>query len=222
MRTLVRFLIPLALTCLAVAAPRHNVRFGAGMPVELFLGPSETKSQKIEVRGLYVDSKLRDFTTGEPHEVTDRLFTVRKAYRLNDSLPDDAKKIPRWRWQRGGWLLVDRGSGRVTTLNLPKFDAYYSGASWYRDYIAYCGVSDNGEKLYAVVAQIGAKKPVVLKEIGAAHAKEEPESQCTVPKWQRDPMQVTFEPVAAAPVSFLVQGRRADAAAPENPEAAKD
>jgi hypothetical protein len=35
-------------------------------------------------------------------------------------------------------------------------------------------------------------------------------------------MRVTFEPVGAAAVSFLVQGRRADTAAPENAEAAKD
>ena len=36
--------------------------------------------------------------------------------------------------------------------------------SWFRDYVAYCGVSDTGEKLSAVVMQIGRKKPLLKKE----------------------------------------------------------
>ena len=56
----------------------------------------------------YVDAKLREFTMGEPHDVTDRIFVVRRAYRVNDWLPDDPKSVPKWRWQRSGWLLVDR------------------------------------------------------------------------------------------------------------------
>ncbi len=47
-------------------------------------------------------AKLKDFTTGDIHDVTDREFVVRRAYRINDSLPDDARKTPKWLWQRGG------------------------------------------------------------------------------------------------------------------------
>ena len=51
---------------------------------------------------------------------------------------------------------VDRLTGRVSQLNLPEFDPFYSTASWYRDYIAYCGVSEDGKKLYAVVPRSDA------------------------------------------------------------------
>ena len=204
MRTLVRATLALALVSVAAAAPRHTFRFGPSMSVELFVGPSEMTSQKIEVRALYVDSKLREFTTGEPHDVNDRLFVIRKAHRVEDPVPEDRKKVPKWRWQRGEWLLVDRTSGRTSTLKLPEFDSYYSAASWHRDFVAYCGVSDDGEKLYAVVTQIGSKKLLVRKEIGAAHQKEVPESQCAPPKWQQDGKQVTFEPAGSAPLSLPV------------------
>ena len=88
--------------------------------------------------------------------MTDRLIVVRRAFRLNDALPEEATSIPNWRWQRGGWLLVDRITGHVSPINLPEFDAFYSKAAWYRDYVAYCGVSDDGKNLYAVVAHWGA------------------------------------------------------------------
>ena len=62
-----------------------------------------------------VDGKIKEFTTGDIHEVTDRFFVVRKAFRVNDWLPDDEKpKEHRWKWQRGGWLLVDRTTTRIS------------------------------------------------------------------------------------------------------------
>jgi len=61
---------------------------------------------------------------------------------------------------------VDRLTGRVSQLNLAEFDPFYSTASWYRDYIAYCGVSEDGKKLYAVVAQVGRRKPILKKDVG--------------------------------------------------------
>ena len=220
MRTLTRVLLPIFCASLAVAATKSNVRFGGWMTVKFFIGPTQTESRQIQVRPLYVGSRLREFTTGEPHDVTDRLFVIRKAYRLNDSLPEEEpKKNPVWRWQRGGWLMVDRETGRISQLkNLPEFDPYYSNASWYRDYIAYCGVSEDGELLYAVITQIGRKKPLVLKQLGAAHSKEEPDSQCALPKWEREPMRVTFEPVGSTPFTLQVHGRHVDPASdhPDN------
>jgi len=56
-------------------------------------------------------------------EVTERLFVVRRAFRVNDSLADEA--TARWQWQRGGWLLVDRMTGRISAINLPEYDAFY-------------------------------------------------------------------------------------------------
>ena len=57
-------------------------------------------------------------------------------------------------------MRVDRISGRVSPINLPEFDAVYSAVNWYRDYAAYCGVSDDGKNVYAVVAQISRRRPV--------------------------------------------------------------
>jgi hypothetical protein len=110
-----------------------------------------------------VDARVKEFVTGAPHEITERLFVVRRVFRLNDGLPDDP--TPKWQWQRGGWLLVDRGTGRISPVNLPDFDASYSASSWYRDYVAYCGVSDDGKKTFAVVAQLNRRKPVLKKLI---------------------------------------------------------
>lgn len=186
--------------------------FGAWTKVQFFLGPTEDRSIEIKVRPLLVDGKTKEFTTGDIHEVTDRFFVVRKAYRLNDWLPDDEKpKEHHWRWQRGGWLLVDRTTMHITQLSLPEFDAFYSGASWFRDYVAYCGVSDDGDKLYAVVAQIGRRKPILKQKLGETKKAEVPESECAQPHWERNPIRVTFIPDGGQKQTFSVFGHAADA-----------
>lgn len=194
------------------ASKPHVITFGKTFNVKLFLGPTEAKSQDIKIRALTVDGKIKDFTTGEPHEITDTLFAIQRAYRVNDSLPQDEKSLPKWKWQRGGWITVDRTTGRVTQLKLPEFDPYYSSATWYRDYAAYCGVSDSGEKLFAIVAQIGNRKPVVKSSLGAASGGELPDSDCAPPQWQRQPSRVTFFPKNSKQVTFEVYGRAADVA----------
>ncbi len=210
------------LTAFSIAASKpHAISFGKIFTVKLFLGPTENKSQDIKIRALMVDGKIKEFTTGETHDITDELFAVRRAYRVNDTLPDDDKPVTKWKWQRGGWVLVNRSTGRVSQLKLPEFDPYYSEAVWYRDYVAYCGLSENAEKLYAVVAQLGTRKPVVRAPLGAATNGDIPESECETPVWQRQPMRVTFAPKNGKPkVSFEVHGRAADLAT--EPEAKED
>src|SRR3954465_3008040 len=93
-------------------AKQHVISFGKPLSVKLFVGPSEDKTLDIKVRALYVDAKIKEFTTGGPHDVTDRLFVVRRSFRVNNSLPVEEapvgqRKMPKWLWQRGGWLLVD-------------------------------------------------------------------------------------------------------------------
>jgi hypothetical protein len=216
MRTLRIALATAALVSLAAAAAKpHVIQFGKKTVVKLFVGPNEESSLQIGVQPLLVDGKIKEFTTGAPHDVTDRLFVVRRAFRINDQIGDDRSNPPRWKWQRGGWLLVSRDTGRVSQLTLPEFDPYYSAASWYRDYVAYCGVSDDGEKLYAVVAQVGRRKPIVRKDLGAAHGRDLPESECPAPEWQRQPARVTFAPVDANKITFEVRGRAADIAETE-------
>jgi hypothetical protein len=210
-RVVFGFFTLLILTASSPAASKpHVIALGKAFTVKFFLGPDEAKSQDIKIRALTVDGRVKEFTTGEPHDVTDQLFAIQRAFRVNDSLPEDHKTLPRWKWQRGGWLLVDRITGHVSQLRLPEFDPYYSAASWFRDYVAYCGLSDSGEKLYAIVAQIGNRKPLVRSSLGAASGGEMPDSECAPPDWQRQPMRVTFLPKAAKQVTFEVHGRAAD------------
>ena len=216
---LLAVVITCIVTAMSTAAKPKILTFGKWMPVKLFIGPTEDKTAPMNVRALMWDGKIKEFTTGEPYDVTDRLLVVRRAFRLNDNLPAENKKQPRWVWQLGGWLLVDRTNGRVANVVLPEFDPFYSEASWYRDYVAYCGVSENSEKLYAVVAQVGRKKPILRKELGRASNGETPDSECGAPQWERNPARVTFLPKNAAKVTYAVQGHAADLVPEEVDEA---
>lgn len=208
---LVAIVLTFCVPALAAAKPKV-VGFGGWTKVPFFVGPREEKSIEIKVRPLLVDGKIKEFTTGDTHDVTDRFFAVRKAFRVNDWLPDDPDpKNHRWKWQRGGWLLVDRSTAHITKLNLPDFDPFYSHGAWFRDYIAYCGLSDDATKVYAVVTQIGRKKPVLKQKLGDAKNGEMPESECVVPHWERDPIRVTFEPIGGQKQTFSVFGHAADA-----------
>jgi hypothetical protein len=198
--------------CVAVAKP-HVITFGKWSSAKW---PNATGQKLIEfkMRALFVDARLKEYTVGNPHEVTDRLFAVRRAFRVNDALPSenaDAKTNgTRWQWQRGGWLLVDRLTGRVSQLNLPEFDPFYSTASWYRDYIAYCGVSEDGKKLYAVVFQVGRRKPILKKDAGAPSGGDDPDSECPAPLWERTPVRVTFQHGDEPKLVFSIRSRVVD------------
>ena len=194
--------------CVAVPKP-HVINFGKWISAKW---PNATgrKLLDLKVRALFVDARLKEYTTGTPHELTDRLFVVRRAFRVNDALPTESANTPRWQWQRGGWLLVDRLTGRVSQLNLPEFDPFYSTASWYRDYIAYCGVSEDGKKLYAVVAQVGRRKPILKKDVGEPAGADNPDSECPPPVWERSPTRVTFQPDDDQKLVFSIRGRVID------------
>src|ERR1700757_3291931 len=97
----------------------HVIAFGKWMSVQ-WLPDSADKPLPFKVRALLVDGRVKEYAAGTPHEVTERLFVVRRAFRVNDSLPEDSTL--RWQWQRGGWLLVDRLTGRVSSISLPEFD----------------------------------------------------------------------------------------------------
>ena len=195
---------------LAHGAKAHMVTFGPWIKVKLFLGPEADRVQDMKIRSLNVDGRSREFTIDQPHDVTDRVFVVRRAYRMNDALTSR----PDWKWQRDGWLLVDRSSGRVSKINLPDFDPFYSVVSWFRDYAAYCGVTDR-QKLYAVVAQLGQRKPVLRTPLGPAKGGDDPDSECKAPVWQKQPVRVTFEPLNGEKRSFSVRGRSTE---PESTE----
>jgi hypothetical protein len=194
----------------AAVAKSHVITFGKTMPVKWFSANDKTQPRTLKVRPLLVDGRIREYTLGSSHEVTERLFVVQRAFRLNDSLPQDTG-TPRWQWQRGGWLLVDRSTGHISAINLAEFDSTYSAASWYRDYVAYCGVSDDGKKISAVVAQLSRRKPVLKKALAGSIADDAPpDSACPTPTWQRGPVRVSFEPASDTKQTFAIRGRAVD------------
>jgi hypothetical protein len=201
----------------AFSAPKaagkvHVITFGKWTSAQWIPGTGIEKEKAfgIRIRALLVDGVAKEFVLGVPHDVTDRLFVVRRVFRVNDSLPEDSGT--HWQWQRGGWLLVDRATGRVSPVNLPEFDALYSAASWYRDYVAYCGVADNGKKTYAMVAQLSRRKPVLKRPLSNDGVPDEaaPDSACPAPVWQRGPMRVSFEPAGEARQTFAIRGHVVD------------
>ena len=234
-RSRIRVALVLILLCgltkLAFSLPKpHIITFGKWTTVQWFpgTGAADEKPLTLKVRPLLVDARVKEFTLGPAHDVTDRLFVVRRAFRVNDSLPEESSTTPHWQWQRGGWLVVDRVTGRTSPINLPEFDAFYSAASWYRDYAAYCGISDDGKKAYAVVAQIGRRKPVLRKLLDESMVEGElknvsPDSACPLPAWQRTPIRVTFEPTGTAKQTFAIRGHVVDLVTEEegDEEAAK-
>lgn len=206
----------LLLLCpLAAQAKVHVVGFGAAKVVPysstgdpasaLAKGVASGAEEKtLKIRALIVDGQMKEWTTGEAHDVTDRSFTVRRALHINDTLPGE--RVQRWVWQRGPWLLVDRSTGRVTALHLPDYDPALSEVVWFRDYAAYCGLTASGKQLYAVVAQIAARKPIVARKLSAWAVDDHPTPACDLAAWQREPLRVTFKPTGAAEVSFDVVG----------------
>ena len=187
-----------------------------------WLPDSADKPLPFKVRSLLVDGRVKEYAAGTPHEVTERLFVVRRAFRVNDSLPEDSTL--RWQWQRGGWLLVDRLTGRVSPVTLPGFDNYYSAASWYRDYVSYCGVSDDGKKIFATVVQLNRRKPVLKKFLASVTLDEDrPDSACPAPVWQRSPIRVSFKGSGGVKQTFSVRGYVADVVTnPEDDEESDD
>ncbi|HWG19281.1 MAG TPA: hypothetical protein VG225_02045 [Terracidiphilus sp.] len=201
------------------AAPRktHAVVLGAQKKVSYSKtgdpAGAATGEDSLKIRALIVDGVVKEWTTGDAHDVTDRSFVVRRALRLNDELPGEKPAGPaakaNWVWQRGPWLMVDRVTGHVTALKLPDYDPGVSQVSWFRDYGAYCGVTASGKSLYAMVAQVAARKPLLAKKLKAFDAAPNTHAGpvCALPEWQRDPLRVTFHPSGKDEVSFnLVPG----------------
>jgi hypothetical protein len=135
-------------------------------------------------------------------------------FRLNDSLPQEAGPA-HWRWERGGWLLVDRVSGKVQQIILPEFAPSLSLVNWFRDYAAYCGVAADGAKVLAIIVQLGKRKALLKKAIGDAGTQT---SICPAPVWQRTPVRVIFQTNAEQKLIFSVKSRAGDVATEDENE----
>jgi len=97
-------------------------------------------------------------------------------------------------------------TGHVLALKLPDYDPGVSQVSWFRDYGAYCGLTASGKSLYAIVAQVAARKAVLAKKLTAfdpGSAPEKPSNQaCGPAEWQREPLRITFRPTGKDAASF--------------------
>jgi hypothetical protein len=194
----------------ALAVPKpHVISFGKWAAAKGHVGP-QAKAIDVKIRALYVDTRLKEYTIGPSRDVTDRLLVVRRMFRLNDTLPSKTTAATKWTWECGGWLLVDRVTGRVTQITVPEFDPFYSTPSCYRDYVAYCSVSDDGKNLFAIVAHLGRRKPILKKALGEAEGDDLPDSECPAPVWERQPARVTFEPEENQKLTFSVRGHAVD------------
>ena len=194
---------------LAAAKPKiHTVALGAVKRVAYSAAGDPAGNngdeKELKVRPLVVDGKVKEWTTGDSHDVTDRSFVVRRALRLNDALPTE--KTEHWIWQRGPWLLIDRAIGHVVALHLPDFDPGVSDVVWFRDYAAYCGLGTGGKQLYAVVAQVAARKPLLHRKLSTWDPANRAQSACAPAAWQRDPLRITFTRTGEAAVSYDLMG----------------
>lgn len=202
-------LIVLAGSAFGVSKP-HAIAFSKWTAVKWYIGSGDSQPLDLKIRTLYVDGRAKEFTAGPVHDITDHLFVVRRVFRVNDSLPQEQETVPRWRWQRGGWLLVSRVTGHISSFSLPDFDSFYSVASWYRDYVAYCGVAEEGHKINALIVQLGRRKPILKKAVGETASGEMPDSICSTPGWDREPTRVTFETSGNQKLTYTVQRHAAD------------
>ena len=225
MRTFRRFahVLPMfAVSAALAAAPKppkvHTVTLGPmhRVPYTPAFSTPDTKdedSTTLKIRPLFVDTRQKEWTVGEVHNISDRSFAIRRALHINDSLPGDAGE--RWVWQPASWIVVDRTTGHITALHLPAFDSAVSDAVWFRDYAAYCGTmaatgrsakSEGVGSLVAVVAQVGGRKAVAQRVVGKWPQPDHAGPVCSQAKWQRLPMRATLQPTEGDAVTFDVVG----------------
>lgn len=184
-----------ALLLLAAAGQGHVIAWGGWKPVTLLSG------QQIKIRPLVIDGRVKEYSTGASHQITETLTVARRVFRINNALPNAAAKDPQWSWQLGGWMSINHTTGHVSDLKLPEFDSQSSEASWFQDYAAYCGTAE-GNVHYMLVFQVGRRKPVLKKAF--------PGSSCPAPAWDKDPTRVSFAAPDGRRLSFAIHGSMAE------------
>ena len=93
-------------------------------------------------------------------------------------------------------------TGRVTPLKLPDYDPGREPGELVSRLRRLLRGDRDGKSLYAVVAQVAARKPVLAKKLAAFDAENHPDPACEQPEWQREPLRITFHPAGKDAVSF--------------------
>ena len=87
----------------------HVITLGKQMSVPWSpQGKTDDKPLTLKIRPLIVDGRIKEYVLGSPHDVTERLFVVRRAFRVNDSLPEESAPIWQWRNAAAGCWLTAR------------------------------------------------------------------------------------------------------------------
>ncbi|PYX28618.1 MAG: hypothetical protein DMG77_15395 [Acidobacteria bacterium] len=81
------FAIAFLASDVAAAAKPHVISFGKWTLVPWFAGTSASKPPVLKVHALIVDGRVKEYVLGSPHEVTERLFVVRRAFRIKTVCP---------------------------------------------------------------------------------------------------------------------------------------
>ena len=141
------------------------------MPVKLFVGPSEDKSdghhrasalRRRQGEGLYHRRRPRRHRPGicgAARLSHQRLAAGRYAARRRNGSGSAAA---------GCWSTAT--PARPRSLKLPDFDPFYSQVSWYRDYAAYCGIPSSGERVNAPGLRDRQQEAAVSQGAGQEHA----------------------------------------------------
>jgi hypothetical protein len=107
----------------------------------------------------------------------------------------------------GSWWTASAAG--VQPVPLPAFDGYYSEVSWFRDYAAYCGLSDDGERVFTVVAQLGKRRPLLKRAAGESGGNLQGKP-CHAPSWLRAPARVTSDVPGEQKFTFTVRSHAVD------------
>jgi hypothetical protein len=182
--------------------------------------PNATGQRTLDrkVCPLFVDTRLQEYTTGTPHERTDRLFLVQRAFLLNDALPAENAPLKRApiRTPRAGSGSAEAGCSSTNRPRDPSPSSTCPSSipsiedklvSGLRRLLR--GIGKPQEALRD--SRLGrSRKPILRKDTGEPVGTDDPDSECPPAIWERTSMRVTFQPDDKQKLVFSIRSRTVD------------